>query len=61
LKNCRARRKTRGRERGKKEEKNEMVVEAKLELYFLHTPPLHGGDTETNLKTSWNDIFGCQN
>jgi len=49
------------RGRRKKEEKNEMVAEVKLELYFLHTPLLHGWDTKMNLMMPWNDIFGCQN
>jgi hypothetical protein len=36
-----------------------MVSGAKLEICFLHMPPLHGENTEMNLKTSHNSIFGC--
>jgi hypothetical protein len=35
---------------GKEEE--EMFVEAKSELCFLHAAPQHGGDIETNLMTT---------
>lgn len=38
-----------------------MASGVKLEICFLHMPPLHGEDTEMNLKTSHNNIFGCQN
>ena len=38
-----------------------MASGAKLEICFLHAPLLHGEDTEMNLKTFHNSIFGYQN
>jgi hypothetical protein len=38
-----------------------MASGVKLEICFLHMPPLHEENTEMNLKTSHNNIFGCQN
>jgi len=46
------------RERGKEEEKKEIIIRAKLKFCLVHTQPIHEKDAKMNLKTSQNDIFG---
>jgi hypothetical protein len=51
LRGCFEKLQGRAQESRKREGKKEMFVEVKLELYFLHAPPQHRRDTETNLMT----------
>lgn len=43
------------------ERERKKVIGVKLKVYFIHVPPLHDRDTEMNIKTSKNDVFGYWN
>jgi hypothetical protein len=49
---------SRGRE---KKRKNKCPPKPKSELCFLHVPPQHGEDIETNLMMPQNGILSCRN
>jgi hypothetical protein len=41
-----------------RERERKKVIGVKLKVYYIHVPPLHDRDTEMNIKTSKNDVFG---
>jgi hypothetical protein len=44
-----------------RERERKKVIGVKLKVYYIHVPPLHDRDTEMNIKTSKNDVFGYLN